>query len=266
MLDSVLTHKDVGQRIAQLRLVKGLTQDDLARSLSVSRTSITQLEHGRRKLYAVELAHLMQLFGLSADAFLFDSLEDFTEEKSLAFKNPAEKEARREQRISSPHFKLEKMRNVILYLAEKIAGKPEADERFLQLLTYFTDFDHYELYEEQTTGAKYIKMSLGPAALEFQPVLAQLIADKAIMRIHTETPEGMKFKYLPLRMADLVHLSATEKDVMDNVVERFANWNYNKLSAYAKGDMPYMATEIDTTIDYNLAFYREGNYTLREYN
>lgn len=266
MSSTTLTHQDIGQRIAQLRSLKGLTQEEFAKNLSMSRSSLAQLELGKRKLDAVELVLIMQLFGLSADAFLFDAFDNIKGSKISTSHQRLESEERMEMRISSPHFQLVKMRNVLLYLASKTAGKPEVDERFLQLLLYFTDFDHYERYETQVTGAKYIKMSTGPSAVEFQAVLSALLADKSLLRITTEATKGVRLKYIPLLEVDLTALSATEVDMMDSIAERFASWSYDKMKEYVKGDMPYMASDLETPIDYNLAFYREASYTTRKYN
>lgn len=266
MSNAALTHKDIGRRIAQLRSLKGLTQAELAKVLSMSRSSLTQLELGNRKLDAVELSTIMQRFNLSADDFLFRDIEGLSVDE--AKKSPVRQDPRadRELRVSAPNFQLEKMRSVLLCLAEETAGKPEVDERFLGFLLYFTDFDHYERYESQVTGAKYIKRSTGPSALEFEPVLAKLVEDKLLMRINAETDDGIRFKYIPLKEPDLRHLSATEKYMIENVAKRFKEWRFEKISDFVKGDMPYLASDLNTTIDYNLAFYREDDYTRRKYN
>ena len=52
-------------------------------------------------------------------------------------------------KVSTP----EKFKNIILYLLECCAGKPNVGETVLYKLLYFSDFNYYELYEEQLSGA-----------------------------------------------------------------------------------------------------------------
>jgi len=45
-----LSQKEIGSRIAELRKLKGLSQDDLARTIGISRSSIAQMELGNRSV------------------------------------------------------------------------------------------------------------------------------------------------------------------------------------------------------------------------
>ena len=64
-------------------------------------------------------------------------------------------------RISVPDLKVDKFKNILLYLIERCAGKPNIGETVLNKLLYFCDFNFYELYEEHLTGARYKKLPYG---------------------------------------------------------------------------------------------------------
>src|ERR1051325_3696871 len=74
-------------------------------------------------------------------------------------------------RISVPHIKVDKFKNVLLYILERCAGKPNVGETVLYKLLYFADFNYYELYEEQLTGASYKKLPRGPVPYKIDTIL-----------------------------------------------------------------------------------------------
>ena len=57
-MNGTLSKAEIGERIADLRKLKGLTQEDLARSVKISRTSLTQIELGKRSVDILELKEL----------------------------------------------------------------------------------------------------------------------------------------------------------------------------------------------------------------
>ena len=64
--------------------------------------------------------------------------------------------------ISEPTLNVYKFKNILLYILERYAGKPNVRETILSKLLYFSDFNYYELYNEHLTGSKYLKLPYGP--------------------------------------------------------------------------------------------------------
>jgi len=60
----------IGERIAEARRGRGLTQSDLAQSLGVARTTITAMEKGVRRPRAIELARIAEILESSARRFV----------------------------------------------------------------------------------------------------------------------------------------------------------------------------------------------------
>ena len=60
----------VNERIKELRTQLHLSQDYVAKYLGLSRSTYTQMENGKRKVLADEVAQLSNLFGVSADSLL----------------------------------------------------------------------------------------------------------------------------------------------------------------------------------------------------
>jgi len=64
---------NINERIKELRTQLHLSQDYVANYLGINRSTYTQMENGKRKVLAEEIAELSDLFGVSADALLNDS-------------------------------------------------------------------------------------------------------------------------------------------------------------------------------------------------
>ncbi|NLO02991.1 MAG: helix-turn-helix transcriptional regulator, partial [Bacteroidales bacterium] len=115
-----LSQKQIGQRIAELRRTKGLSQEDLAKKIGISRPSLAQIELGNRSVDILELQKLSQVLRFSLDDFIsmdFSASQEFNinEEK---ISKPVE------DRISVPERQVDKFKNVLLYILERCAGKP----------------------------------------------------------------------------------------------------------------------------------------------
>jgi len=261
-MNSQLTQKELGQRIADYRKAKGLTQVDLAKNISMSRSSLAQIESGNRNVDVFELQKMAMVLGFSLDQFLssdFNGINEITEKPE-----PAEEEIN--IRISIPELNVNKFKNVLLYILACCAGKPNVGETVLNKLLYFCDFNYYEIYEEHLTGARYKKLPYGPVPQQLDSIINQMIANKQVQRIKTEYHGFTQTRYIPLVKSDLMQFSAAEKTVIDDVIQQMGDWNANTISEYSHKDMPWLATKDGGNIGYNLAFYRESPYSVRIYD
>lgn len=258
---ATLSQKQIGQRISQLRKLKGSTQDELAKQLNISRPSLAQIELGNRSINILELKLMSMELGFSLDDFMS---EDFDIHKDSADKR--QKDNRDvEERIAIPKLKVEKFKNVILYLLEKCAGKPNVGETVLYKLLYFSDFNYFELYEEHLTGAKYKKLPFGPVPQKLNSIISQMIDEGALQRVKTQYHGYPQTRYLPLVKADLEQLKASETEVLDRVIDQMSDWSAAAISAYSHKDLPWEVTDEGKNISYELAFYREPPYSVRNY-
>ena len=261
MTNFELTPVEVGQRIVVLRKRKQLSQEDLAKLLGMSRPSLTQIELGNRSLNIIELQKLGKVLEFSLDDFMS---KDF-EEETMEFKDE-EKKGGVTERISVPDLKVGKFKNILLYILERCAGKPNVGETVLYKLLYFSDFNYYELYEEQLTGATYRKLPFGPVPQKLDFIIENMIERGQIQRFKTDYHGYPQTRYLPLEKADLTELMASEKEVIDRVVEQMSDWSASAVSAYSHKDIPWLVTKDGDEINYELAFYREAPFSVRNYD
>ena len=137
-----LSQQQIGQRITELRKIKGFSQEYLAKSVEISRPSLAQIELGNRSIDILELQKLSIVLGFSLDDFMSDG---FIANHKLDGKEER-KTKKNDERISVPTLKIEKFKNVLLYILEHCAGKPNVGETVIYKLLYFSDFNYYELY------------------------------------------------------------------------------------------------------------------------
>ena len=163
----------IGDFIKELRLKNDLTQDYLSKKLNISRPTYLQIEKGDRGLTVVEAEKLAAIFNLSRD--------DFLNQKEIDIKvkiEPTQKQSSKEKketiRISIPQQRVDKFKQILLYILKKVGGKPNIGMTALYKLLYFIDFDYYEKYEEQLMGLVYLKNHYGPTPLMFDDLIKDL--------------------------------------------------------------------------------------------
>ncbi len=260
-MNTKLTQKQIGQRISALRKIKGLSQEDLAKSVKISRPSLAQIELGNRSIAILELQKLSLVLEFSLDDFMS---KDFPVSQEVGGKD--EKKAKTaEERISVPTLQISKFKNVLLYILERCAGKPNVGETVLHKLLYFSDFNYYELFEEHLTGAKYRKLPFGPVPQKLDTIINQMIDNGQLQRVKTEYHGFPQTRYLPLEKADLTELRASEKEIIDRVIGQMSDWSAAAISNYSHKDMPWLATKEGEEINYELVFYRDAPFSVRNY-
>jgi transcriptional regulator with XRE-family HTH domain len=256
-----LSQKQIGKRIAELRKIKGFSQEELARNVKISRPSLAQIELGNRSVDIMELQNLSIVLGFSLDEFMS---KDFTISQDVEGK--VETKARKvKERISLPSLQVNKFKNVLLYILERCAGKPNVGETVLYKLLYFSDYNYYELYEEHLTGAKYRKLPFGPVPQKLDTIINQMIDSGQLQRVKTEYHGYPQTRYLPLIKASLTELKASEKEIIDRVIEQMSDWSASAISNYSHKDMPWLASKEGEEINYELVFYRDAPYSVRNY-
>ena len=260
-MSTKLSQKQIGQRITELRKMKGLSQQDLAKSVKISRPSLAQIELGNRTVDVLELQRLSMVLGFSLDDFVS---KDF--EVSPEMENKAEAKSKQVmERVSVPSLQVNKFKNVLLYILERCAGKPNVGETVLYKLLYFSDFNYYELYEEHLTGAKYRKLPYGPVPQKFDSIIGQMMEHGQIQRIKTEYFYKIQTRYIPLAKSNLTELKASEMEVIDRVIEQLSDWSAAAISNYSHKDIPWLASKEGEEINYELAFYRDAPFSVRNY-
>lgn len=247
--------------IKNLRTKYKYSQEDIAKTLGISRQTMAQIEKGESELTISQLKKL-------ADLFDFPSIDDFLSEKKLPDIKNAKQNKKLEKpeiRISIPQNNLKKFKEILLYILEKVGAKPNVGEAVICKLLYFIDFDYYEKYEEQLIGAVYIKNHFGPTPANFKNIVIQMEKDGDLATVGKKYFRFPQKKYLPRRKADLQILSARDLEHIDWVLARLSDKNAKEMEEYSHRDVPWITADNMSPIDYEAVFYRTPEFSVREY-
>lgn len=254
---------NLGSRIRKLREEAGLTQQDLANKLKLSRPVIIAIESEKRDLTIPEAETIAVFFQLSLTELL--EPDNKIEVTLPATTKSTQNKRLTIERINVPQQKLDKFKEALLYILEKVGAKPNVGETVLYKLLYFIDFDFYELYEEQFIGATYIKNTYGPTPIEFRKIVDQMIVNGEVEQVKSQYFKKPQRKYLPRRSADLSELNARELHVIDTVLDRLSNMSATAISDYSHKDVPWVITPDKAPIEYESVFYRTPDFSVRDY-
>ncbi len=70
---TVISPKDIGQRMKLLRQDRGMTQIELADQLDISQSNLSAIERGARGVTVNQLVRIAKALGASTDDILFDT-------------------------------------------------------------------------------------------------------------------------------------------------------------------------------------------------
>jgi transcriptional regulator with XRE-family HTH domain len=258
----MINQEEIGKRIAKLRKYRGYSQEELSKMIGITRPSLTQIEMGNRSVSAEEILQFSQILQFSIDNFLSPKFEIGSEPINEA----AKKKEKIEERISVPSLNVEKFKQILLYILEKCAGKPNVGETVLYKLLYFSEFNYYEVYEEHMIGATFKKLPFGPVPQRLDSILNKMEEKGELKMIKTQYFDLTQKRYIPLVKPDLTLLRASEKEIIDQVVNQLSDFSAKAISDYSHKDMPWKATKDGEIIDYELAFYREPPFSARVYD
>jgi transcriptional regulator with XRE-family HTH domain len=247
--------------IQQLRKKHDISQKKLAEELEISRPSYIQIEKGEKELTVSQAQKLADIYDLTMDELIAGE-ETKRKIKVVARKIKPEK---KDIEIRVQEKNIKKFKEVLLYVLEKVGAKPNVGESVINKLLYFIDFDYYEKFEENLTGATYIKNHFGPTPLEFEEIVSEMQKKGEVEKIKSKYFQFDQMKYLPRRPPDLKALNAQEINHINNVLERLSDKCAREIKEYSHGDVPWKSAESGKKIEYESVFYRDDKYSVKEH-
>ncbi len=254
---------NISSKIKELRERNGYSQEFMAQKLGISRPTYVQFEKGEWEPNLRQLSILSDTFQIAVESLIDGMFESQSIMVTLP-KKMDKKIQRQGMRINVPQKNLNKFKEVLLYVLEKVGAKPNVGETVLYKLLYFIDFDYYERYEEQLIGATYIKNQHGPTPVEFKKIVEDMENSGEIAKINNKYFQYDQRKYLPRREPDLTKLNAREIEHINDVLARLSDKNANALSDYSHNDVPWIIAENGQRLDYEAVFYRTKQTSVRD--
>ncbi len=233
----------IAEKIKKLRTDTGLSQEELARLINISRPTLSQIELWERELKADEIQRLAEVFEMPTSEFFPSTISET-----------------RVERKDDPHNKL---KHLILYILGKCWQKPNVGEIVLNKLLYFCDFNYYELTFESITWTTYLKYPMWPVPSDMKTLLEEMEADGLIKRFDAEYYGFTQKKAIPLIEADMIAFNGKQIEIIDQVIAEYSDKNGKWLTDFSHEDMPWKATkQMKQPIEYGLVFHRSPVYSV----
>lgn len=250
-------------RIKQLRKQAGVSQEMVADAIGMARATYASLEASRRPPNLDEIHKLAEYYEVSTTGLISND---------AGVVNEPEVTYERSQEVSDilpreidPKVKPEKMREVLLYILNKVGAKPNVGETVLYKILYFIDMDYYEKHGRSITGLTYIHNTFGPSPVnDFRAVVDDMRKHDELDIVETKFFNNKQKKYLPQVTPALHVLTASEIKHIDEELVRLGDKTAKELSDLSHKDTPWITTPQGKPIDYRGVFYRTSATAVTE--
>jgi hypothetical protein len=153
------------------------------------------------------------------------------------------------------HSSDEKLRQLILYVANETKDDPRCGAVKFNKLLFYSEFTSYRLYGRTITGAEYQHLAEGPAPRRLLPLRDALLSEGAIKMESLPSPVGeplqkMVAKSTPKHKA----LTSDDRNIVDNVIEFFWNLNGTEISDQSHKEFAWRLTDEGQTIAFRTAW------------
>lgn len=241
--------------IQRLREEKGVSQADVAQAIGIARATYASLEADRRPPNLDEINRLAEFYQIPPADLISGEVSMVNEPIApYAFEGCEEDIVPRD---INPQTNPEKLREVLLYVLEKVGAKPNVGETVLYKLLYFIDFDYYEKTGRSITGLTYIRNHFGPTPTnDFVGIVEGMKANDELEVLETKYFKNTQKKYLPHTHVELRVLSANELQHIDETLARLSDKSASELSELSHYDMPWLAAKQGEPLVYRSVFYR----------
>lgn len=156
---------------------------------------------------------------------------------------------------------LDKYQEAILYLCQKLGGKICGKKKLAKLL-YFADFDNFEKTGESITRDKYFALPMGPFPTSLDAVTKEMQKGNRLTVKQTEWHGYPTEVYAcVLKCPPPKHLTTEEKTMLDRVAKKYGGLTGKQLEDLSHQEAPYIATELQQEISYELTYYRGTDFT-----
>lgn len=222
------------EKIKEFRLKKGLSQEQVAQVIGVSRPTYTAIEIGKQKLNIEEAQKLANLFSIGVDELLSGAIPN-----------------------------IEKYKHMILtYLRMNLSKDGKVPKTKLAKLLYLADFAWFYENLESMSGMQYRKIAYGPVPDSFFRALDELEESGKIIIDHKNTGEKDVFLISESesnKNEKIQTLSKEENSLMKKIAEKWKNKNTNEIVNFTHNQLPYFLCRDDELIPYELITQEDAN-------
>lgn len=215
------------QKIKELRLEKGLSQERVAQAIGVSRPTYSAIEAGRQKLDLEEAKKLADLFGIDVDALLTGNIPNFEKYKHM----------------------------ILAYLRMHLSEDNKVTKTKLAKLLYLADFAWFYEHFESMSGMQYRKIAYGPVPDLFFRAIDELEESGKIV-IERKNDDGKEMFLIREAGSNtnekLSSVSKEEAKLISEIAKKWKDKNTKDIVNFTHNQLPYSICREDELIPYEL--------------
>ena len=157
-----------------------------------------------------------------------------------------------------------KYENLILCICRGLGGVVDGKKKLAKLL-YYADFDRYEFNESMVSisGDVYKAWRMGPVPERYMEVVNKLVKEGKIE--HAERDLGVGYNKQEIFTAkakpNMALFDAEDEVIIDRVIKKYGGLNGKQLETLTHQEAPWLSTDPEEEIAYELAFYRGTDFS-----
>ena len=217
--------------IKDLRIKKGLKQDEIAKKIDISRSSYISFEQGKTELNFSQIVKLSDIFGIS--------LEEV------------------ESGVSPNNEKYKEM--ILAYIRKGSAKDGKILKTKLAKMLYLADFAWFYDYLESMSGMQYRRIKYGPVPDMYFRAIDELeesgrisINHKNDMLLISESRASEK--------QHLKEISKQEMSLISKIAKKWKDKRTNEIVRFTHDQLPYKICSPDEIIPYELITQEDPKY------
>lgn len=215
------------RKIKEFRNKLGLSQEQVAKAIGVSRPTYTAIESGKQKLDLDEAKKLASLFSIGVDELLSGIIPDITKYKHM----------------------------ILTYLRMNISKDGKIPKTKLAKLLYLADFAWFYNHLESMSGMHYRKIAYGPVPDAFFRALDELEEAGKIVIDHKN--DNGKEMFLvgeseSNKNEKIKTLLPEERALMAKIADKWKNKKTQEIVNFTHNQLPYALCRADEIIPYEL--------------
>ena len=217
--------------IRNLRLERGLSQEEVCRRCHIGRSSYIAFEHGKVELSFSQTAQLANLFGLSLEQV--------------------------ESGLRPNYDKYKQM--ILAYLRCHPSSDGKVVKTKLAKLLYLADFAWFYEHLESMSGMQYRRLPYGPVPDQYFRAIDELqesgqisIDHKSDISLISETDSSKK--------QALTELSKDELNLIKKICQKWKSKKSTEIVHFTHNQLPYKICQPDEIIPYELITQEDPGY------
>jgi len=226
-------NKKLNKFIKELREKKGMSQQEIAKKLEMSRPSYILVEQGKKELSLSEAQKIASIFGISLKDMETGIVPDFDKYKEMIL-------------------------SFLRCFSLKADGKVPKTK--LAKLLYLADFSWFYENMESMSGMQYRRIKYGPVPDLYFRALDELEEEGRIDRDNKKSDVILISENEASKKVGLKNLKKEEKGLIIKIAKKWEDRKTREIVNFTHNQLPYKVCSPDEIIPYELIIQEDPDY------